>query len=603
MLLRYKINQRPEKQLLDVIDCQVTTNKDYYVLTVKTRTPHRFLNKKIILKHNIQKVEFYDDAVALLATNNYDVVYVTNSQTVNEKNVKQQEREVTYDPGYYWFENDKTAKIPNHILPSILDKYSSFNDKLEVVILDEYTFMVNIKRYQTLSVDLVTDTEDKGFIQTIGRLPLLLHTGDTFSLRRKQFRYAYERRAELYDNFIEVTENPLDKTEYIGNSVIFCGNVYTWKANIEDITCTYVNENTFSYLYEDNIIFKNEILEVEDKRFVNQDGVLYDNVFFYEYENHVNLSIPISTTIHDGLNNENIAKNYFEERKNELIVGTTDYEKMCFTPFYKNGKTMTPVQQMKFNLFLRDRSGNEDWNTSDINGWNQYKMDDNGNFKLNDIITDGDVLGYLGFTDEDVYYRKKKIEKSFLRLSFYNTNDPFSQMLLYYSTIFLDSGELYTKYIANVNNPNKDINTPLVRQTGFNENNLTLSFNVSDRYNRYKSSEGFYLYLFPDGVKNGESRKIYMKAEFNHAGNGKTIPLIFPHTTTPLTFKSNKFPTSLLTEDGDLSELYRQMYIPLTVEYNESLGEYIYYFDITTYDSETQEITVGLYEPKINPLT
>lgn len=602
MFLKYKINQNPGKQLLDVIACEVTPNNEYFILTAQTKTPHRFISDNIILKHDIKQVDKYTDAVELL-TNNCDIVYVKKPQTIIEKNVKQKNIEVTYESGYYWVEGSKIVRIPDNLTHIILDKYSSFNDKLKVIIIDDCHFSINIKRYQKLSVVLTTDTEEKGYFQTSGRLPLLLHPGNEFTVRRKSFHYVYDRKAEQYDVFAEVTENPLGQTKYLGETVIFSGNIYTWTPNIELIPCTYINDYTFSYLYEKNVIFENDILEVEDNRFVSNSGALYDDILFYEYENYLNFSIPISNIIHDGLNNEYLTKDYFDERKNELITEIKDYEKMCFTPYYKNNNEIMPVNQMTFNLYLRDRSGNEDWNTSDIHGWNQFKMDSDGKFVLNDVLTNGDLLGYAGFNDDnDVYFRRKKIEKTFLRLSFYNSNDPFTQMLLYYSTIFLDSGELYTKYISNVNSIDKLPDVPLIKQSQFGDNNLTLSFNVTDRYNRHKSSEGFYLYLFPDGIKNGEKRKIYMKAEFNHAGNGKTLPLIFPHTNIPLSFKSNQFPTSLLTEDGDLSELYRQMYIPLTVEYNEEIGDYIYYFDITTYDSTKQTITMGLYEPKINPL-
>ena len=47
-------------------------------------------------------------------------------------------------------------------------------------------------------------------------------------------------------------------------------------------------------------------------------------------------------------------------------------------------------------------------------------------------ITEDLVRDTLGFTDEDVYYQKKKISKSFIRLSFYNNKNPLDQMLLFY---------------------------------------------------------------------------------------------------------------------------------------------------------------------------
>ena len=96
-------------------------------------------------------------------------------------------------------------------------------------------------------------------------------------------------------------------------------------------------------------------------------------------------------------------------------------------------------------------------------------------------------------------------------------------MLLFYSTIFLDSGELYEKYIKNIDKKIKNQNISLVNDNTLGNDNLTVSFNVCDRYNRSKSSEGFYLYLFPDDIDNNKERTIYMKVEFNHAGYGKKV--------------------------------------------------------------------------------
>ena len=73
------------------------------------------------------------------------------------------------------------------------------------------------------------------------------------------------------------------------------------------------------------------------------------------------------------------------------------------------------------------------------------------------------------------------------------------------------------KYINNIQKNKSEI--PIVEQNGFGVNNLTIAFNAMDRFNHDKSSEGFYLYLFPDGIKNGEERTIYLKAELNNASN------------------------------------------------------------------------------------
>lgn len=62
-----------------------------------------------------------------------------------------------------------------------------------------------------------------------------------------------------------------------------------------------------------------------------------------------------------------------------------------------------------------------------------------------------DLLSYLGFSNDDVKYQKSKLKKSFLRISFYDSDNIGNQNLLHSSTIFLDSGDLFAKYIKNIN--------------------------------------------------------------------------------------------------------------------------------------------------------
>ena len=84
-----------------------------------------------------------------------------------------------------------------------------------------------------------------------------------------------------------------------------------------------------------------------------------------------------------------------------------------------------------------------------------YKIDDDEYKKLRDErvkLTEyqSDLLSYLGFTNDDVKYQKSKLKKSFLRISFYDSDNIANQNLLHTATIFLDSGDLFAKYIKNI---------------------------------------------------------------------------------------------------------------------------------------------------------
>ena len=85
-------------------------------------------------------------------------------------------------------------------------------------------------------------------------------------------------------------------------------------------------------------------------------------------------------------------------------------------------------------------------------------------------------------------------------------------------------------------------------------------------------------------AENGE-KTIYMKVEFNHAGNGKTIPLImWPKDA------SGKF-CSLTTEN-----FIDTLYIPVKLAYIN--GRYVY--SIVGAENENDEIALILFEPKLD---
>ena len=234
---------------------------------------------------------------------------------------------------------------------------------------------------------------------------------------------------------------------------------------------------------------------------------------------------------------------------------------------------------------MRDRSGSDNWTSNDTKYWNQYK--DTSKIKNESFTIDNDFgaddlydnkefgITGIGFDEDDIKYQKKKLSKSFIRLSFYNSNNPLNQMLLFYSTIFFDTNVLFNNYI--------------------NGRKTRASFTVYNRYNRDKSSEGFYLYLFPEYI----GKTIYMKVEFNHAGYGRTIPLVYiQNGKLPISYMFKKENGKVITKN-DLSDLYNDMYIPITIGYDEINNDYIYSYDVPI-RTIGEETVINLYEPKIN---
>lgn len=230
-----------------------------------------------------------------------------------------------------------------------------------------------------------------------------------------------------------------------------------------------------------------------------------------------------------------------------------------------------------------------------------YKVNDNETYKgyrkNRSEMTEyqSDLLSYLGFSNDDVKYQKSKLKKTFLRISFYDSDNIGNQNLLHSSTIFLDSGDLFAKYIKNINTeeeykegnkiydkyeyanmsieeqksciPNGEpmavigssfieddtttsydkngvrVNREPMRKNAVTTDNLgddidelerlrlSSQFVVTDKFSSKRSSEGFYFYTYKSNSNGVYPSEIYMRVDFNHAGYGRTIPFMMPYVT------------------------------------------------------------------------
>ena len=498
------------------------------------------------------------------------------------------------------------------------DGFSSKPLKIEEENFNNNTFSISYQKYNVLFVNNTVDDDymdenSYGVFRVEGLENGIININDELTLIRKTFAYLNNSdETDINNDIFETMFNPSGWTEYLGyKKVKYVNNIYEWRSIDENIICTYVGDSCFKYKHFQGDtyigVFDDDYLYLEDDRFIiyNLEKEKYDfkdSVKVFEFNEFINIATPITSTNLTDLNDENLSSFYFKEKKEELIPDIIDYEKKCFEPYSRSSS----INSITFNLFLRDRSGSDTWSSSDDKGWNKYKMDENGNFSTDGLSKgNGDLLGMLNFTDDDIFYQKNKVGKSFLRLSFYNSKNPFKQMLLYYSTIFLNSGELYSKYIRNID---KKISGELVNNQTLKNDSLSLTFNVSDRYDRNNSSEGFYLYLYPDGLDGTTERTIYMKAEFNHAGYGKTIPLMCPIKDGKILYFDDKdknndymFPTYFIDPESDsmdMSNYYNSIYIPVTIK---KIGnKYTYDFNIN--EITDNKLNINLYEPKMNKL-
>lgn len=330
------------------------------------------------------------------------------------------------------------------------------------------------------------------------------------------------------------------------------------------------------------------------------------------YSVHVGLT---ANNDYVGMNTEGNIENIIQEAKEGLIPGILNLEKIKFSPVYKkvvgSNTTYEKVDKIviRFNFLHRDNwyyDGEKktyfktnSW-TIDNRGWytQDYESDTTIEIPASKKNATSTLLGYLGFTDGDVRFQKNKLSKSFARMSYYSTNDLLTNSLLNFSTVFVDGGELFGRYVK-IDKSGEypqffdDEQLSAYSHTiASGANQLDCTLEITDEYDEAKSAEGFNIYLFSDDFKNAsesEPGTIYLKIEFNHAGYGKTLQFMRPEG-----------PSSVkLDEEKDVDFYTKAVFIPIEVFYCQSQKRFVYRFDEkrTAYDDGV--IYLDLYEATI----
>lgn len=383
---------------------------------------------------------------------------------------------------------------------------------------------------------------------------------------------------------------------------------------------------------------------------------LFGSLSLYCSMGYVSVKFPMTMHVGDDTIQDNIVENdFFEHEKSLAINPIIDMEKDVYSPKYidKNGKyngsntVFRPISEIRVNLHFRTRDldtwkVNEGFNLVDssgkTDGWfvtdyhpysgNTKMKDKNGNNI--DLMEVSDLVGLLNFTNDDIYYQKSKVGKTFLRFSYYDSIDPNRQMLLATSTVFMDEHALFKKFIDNsrknvntyslvsaekntidlnkisVMSELKDGNSAVIEES----KRLSSRFVITNKYDTDTSSEGFYIYMFKEYSENLHPREIFMKVEFNHAGIGTTLPFIKPMSWTEDNSSKTWFPNKELSllNDNDRKEMMKgielekknaQDYIPLYAVYDFKNKEYVYVFDKRYVTVNDGVASINLFELKL----
>ena len=279
---------------------------------------------------------------------------------------------------------------------------------------------------------------------------------------------------------------------------------------ISEEICRDVVENQYNFdIQVKNKVF-GETEITEELAFRSSNSPKSSNDFYNLFEDlqvlvdsgyiHIPLSLRMdvaNNTIQDDI----VMKNFFEAEKKKAINPIVDMEKDIYVPkfiygyyedgggihkygeaedkMYRGSKTIfKPIYDINLNFHFRTRDLTS-WKVND--GYNQLRYSADTNNAVSDVMVSGssdnwfitdfypyryilsqkyqesgdtlqqtsDLMGLLYFTNDDIYYQRSKVAKSFARISYYDSTDPQTQSLLATSCIFVDEHKLFKKFIDN----------------------------------------------------------------------------------------------------------------------------------------------------------
>ena len=253
------------------------------------------------------------------------------------------------------------------------------------------------------------------------------------------------------------------------------------------------------------------------------------------------INLPITLQIQEIGQSELIDKTFVDVEVEKAINPISDYDKVRFLPIDSNDKH---VNDIKYNL----------------------------------TFVSGDNYGSIGFMDKDIKFEKSVFTESFLNLNFYDSDNPLTQRLITYTTIFskLNPSDLLPDEVTQKSTYNAVIGNPSSPKPA---HQVPLSFIVSSPiFNSKSFSEGYHLYDYRNELKIGEIKYLYMRASFKNAKTGKSTNLMVKNTAQKIDSLVHELYTRYILTRTSTGYYYRidttyQGVIPLTsnnVSYNNN---------------------------------
>jgi hypothetical protein len=197
------------------------------------------------------------------------------------------------------------------------------------------------------------------------------------------------------------------------------------------------------------------------------------------------LNIPMSLETQNVDQGELVERVFVDVEMQKAVNPIIDYEKVRLTPINSNNQIVNKVV---------------------------YKLD----------LFSGTTYGSVGFTYDDIKFKKETFKQTYLELKFYDSDNPMSQNLISFVTLFSKLKVSDLEATGNIGLP-KPVNQ------------IALTFDLeNDLSNPLGITEGYYLYNYKDELLLNVPKYLYMKANFKNAKTGTITNLMVKNTALPI---------------------------------------------------------------------
>jgi len=201
----------------------------------------------------------------------------------------------------------------------------------------------------------------------------------------------------------------------------------------------------------------------------------------------------------------------------------------------------------------------------------------------NVILTGGTTYADIGFDNDDIKFQKETFKQTFLKLNFYDSDNPLNQNLVSNVTLF---SELKPADLHQINS-----SIGFIGQT-LPASQIPLSFVLdSSIYNPNSFAQGFFLYDYKDEINVGDSKYLYMRASFKNAKNGVSTNLMVKLNAQPIDTLIHELYTRYVMVRTDNGYFYQ-----IDDTYQGNLGTTGSNNITYDYNSILNSVTVNLYQ-------